>query len=176
MKKFVNPSELVAQIGLRPGYVVADFGCGAGFYCKPAAQAVGENGHVFAVDIMPERLAATMSSLISSGLRNASVIRADLEKPLTEIEVGSCDAVIVSSILHLVEKREAVIHNAFAILKTGGLLLVVEWKVESLSTIAPPPEKRIDQALLDKLVTAKAFRFERELMTDSEHYARLYTK
>lgn len=176
MKKFVNPSEIVAQVGLKPGQSVADFGSGAGFYSKAAATLVGENGHVFAIDIMPERLAATMSLLTSAGLRNASVIQADLEKPLLEIEVGSCDAVIVSSILHLVENRGAVLHNAFSVLKTGGLLLAVEWKLGSLATIAPPPQSRLDEAGMDKLILGKSFRLVRELRTDSDHFARLYTK
>lgn len=176
MAKFVNPASVIGQVDLRPGQVVADFGCGAGFYTIPAAKQVGEGGHVYALDIMPDRLAATMSSATAKGLRNVSVLQVDLEKPILDIKVGACDVVVVSSILHIASNREAVLHNAYAVLKTGGLLLVVEWKADVASTFGPKPEKRISKSSLDKLVLAKGLKFVRELEVDGQHYAMLYHK
>ena len=54
MTKFVNPGDIIAQLNLKKGQVVADFGCGAGFYSLAAAQFVADDGMVYAVDIMPD--------------------------------------------------------------------------------------------------------------------------
>lgn len=176
MPNFINPSSIVAQVGLKQGQTVADFGCGAGFYTIASAKLVGDSGHVFAIDVMPDRLEATMSAASHAGLRNITVAKADLEKPLAEPEVGSCDLVIVSSILHIVSNRDSVIHNAFASLKTGGLLLAVEWKIDAVSSFAPKPENRVGRTELDKIMLAKGFKYVRELVSDGDHYAMLYRK
>jgi cyclopropane fatty-acyl-phospholipid synthase-like methyltransferase len=36
MASFINPSTVIAQIGLQSGQTVADLGCGSGFYVIPA--------------------------------------------------------------------------------------------------------------------------------------------
>ena len=41
---------LLREIGLRPCYVVLDFGCGSGAYTLPASKVVGQCGRIFALD------------------------------------------------------------------------------------------------------------------------------
>src|SRR6185436_1814244 len=98
--KFLNPSEVVAQAGIMQGEVVADLGCGNGFYVLPAAQMVGPTGSVIAVDVMETKLAATISIANQFGYKNVRVVQADLSKPLLEIPENSCDMVIVGNIFH----------------------------------------------------------------------------
>ena len=74
---FVKPADIVGQAGLKYGQKVADFGCGAGFFTLPAARLVGDEGVVYAVDIMPDRLAVTQSSAQQAGLKNVQVVQAD---------------------------------------------------------------------------------------------------
>ena len=123
MSKFINPAAVVAQAGPTNGQVVADLGCGSGFYVLPAAQLVGNGGKVYAVDVMEDKLAATVSIARQMGYRNVTEVRAVLTRPLTEIPANSCDMVILGNILHQVPNQEAVIANAYRILKTGGRLL-----------------------------------------------------
>src|SRR5687767_5361001 len=125
MTKFINPSTVVAQAGLKNGQIVADLGCGAGFYVLPAAKAVGNNGLVYAVDVQDAKLAATQSAARQAGLKNITVLKADLDKPFLDIAEGSCDAVILGSIIHEISSREALFKNMYRILKTGGKVLAV---------------------------------------------------
>ena len=49
-RKWQNQEAILADIGLRSGFVFMDIGCGTGFFAIPAAQIVGEKGRVYALD------------------------------------------------------------------------------------------------------------------------------
>lgn len=177
MSKFLNPGNLVYQLGLNKGMLVADFGCGGGFYSIPAAQMVGGNGQVCAIDVIESKLAATQSISRQMGLRNVRVMRADLEKPMTEMNAGECDAVITANILHEVSNLKAVIQNIYRVLKTGGKVLVVEWKKE-FTPIGPSVEKRIEEKEMEKTFLGLGFRVFQDLdsSVDTYHYAKVFIK
>src|ERR1700683_2329028 len=118
MSRFLNPAEVVAQSGIMQGEVVADLGCGNGFYVLPAAQMVGPTGTVIAVDVQTAKLAATVSIANQFGYRNVRVIQANLGKPLLDIPMNSCDLVIVGNILHEIEEKGELIKSIYRILKS----------------------------------------------------------
>src|SRR6185437_11665488 len=118
--KFLIPAAVIAQTGLQQGDVVADLGCGHGFYVLPAAQMVGPSGVVYAVDLMEEKLGATISISNQFGYKNVRVVQADLAQPITDITYNSCDLVIVGNILHLMPQKEELIKNVYRLLKPGG--------------------------------------------------------
>lgn len=175
MSQFTNPNNIVASMGLSRGDVVADFGCGSGYYVVPAAQVVGQDGLVYAVDIQSSMCAVTQSSAKMHNLKNVRVVQTDLTQPLKEIDATSCDAVIVGSVLHQVGNAELVLRNAYKVLKTGGKLLVIEWKPE-LTTFGPPMEKRIPQKDLEKALQILGLKKDKEINTDSFHYALVFSK
>jgi len=172
--KFINPSTVVAQVGLKNGQTVADLGCGAGFYAIAAARLVG-NGQVYAVDVQDAKLAATQSAARQNGLKNITTIKADLDKPLLDIAESSCDAVILGSILHEIGSREALFKNAYRILKTGGKILAVEWKKE-MTPLGPPMDKRLAETELEQEFAKIGLRKEKSLPADSYHYAAVFIK
>jgi len=173
--KFLNPSEVIAQTGLMQGQVVADLGCGHGFYVLPAAQMVGPSGTVYAVDLLEDKLGATISITNQFGYKNVRVVQADLSKPMTEIVPNSCDLVIIGNILHLVDPRDQLIKNIYRILKPGGRVVVVEWK-NMATPFGPPMEKRVDQEKLEVLLMQVGLRKAKELQADGYHYAVLFEK
>ena len=175
MSKFINPSLVIAQTGLMQGQVVADLGCGSGFYVLPAAQMVGSSGEVYAVDVMENKLAATISIANQFGYKNVKVIKADLAKPLLEIPQNSCDLVIVGNILHEINQKEGLIKNIYRLLKTPGRVVVVEWK-RTATPFGPPLQKRIEQQALELLMLQAGFRRDKELEADGYHYAVLFEK
>ena len=48
-----NPYRILNTAGLKKGQQVLEVGCGPGFFTIPASRIVGEEGHVYAVDINP---------------------------------------------------------------------------------------------------------------------------
>lgn len=175
MSKFLNPSEVVAQSGLMQGEVVADLGCGNGFYVLPAAQMVGPTGTIIAVDVMEAKLAATVSIANQFGYKNIKVVRADLTKPLLDIPANSCDMAIVGNILHQIGNQEELIKNIYRILKAPGRVLIVEWKKTAIP-FGPPLNQRIEQQKMEILMMQTGMRKVRELDADNYHYAVLFEK
>jgi ubiquinone/menaquinone biosynthesis C-methylase UbiE len=175
MSQFLNPSEVMAQSGLMMGQVVADLGCGNGFYVLPTAQMIGPTGLVYAVDVQTQKLAATISIANQFGYKNVRVIQANLGKPLLDILPGSCDMVIIGNILHEIEQKEELIQNVYRVLKTPGRVVAVEWK-RTATPFGPPLERRMDQEKLEIMLQMAGFRKDKDLVADNYHYAVLYEK
>lgn len=175
MSKFLNPNVLMAQAGIGQGETVADLGCGSGFYVLPAAQLVGASGLVYGVDVMEDKLAATVSIANQFGQKNVHVVQADLSKPLLEIPEHSCDVVVAGNILHEISEPDMLVKNIYRLLKVPGKLLVVEWKTMPMP-FGPPMEKRIDQQKVEMLFLKAGLRKVKELEADAYHYAVIFEK
>lgn len=175
LKRFLDPASILAYSGIKSGATVADFGAGNGFYPVAAAKLVGENGVVYAVDAKPEALEATMSAARHEGLKNIYTVRHDMELPGTPIEDTSCDGVILSGILHLSHLRQNVLRESYRVLKTGGRLVVIEWKKEPLP-FGPPIDSRIDKSELPGILAESGFRLQTEIPADAFHYAFVFLK
>ena len=63
-----DTAALIRKMDLKPGQKVADIGCGSGYYSRRMAEAVGEGGTVFAVDVQPEMLAILKQKAAGAGL------------------------------------------------------------------------------------------------------------
>lgn len=175
MARFINPSLIVAQTGLMQAQVVADLGCGNGFYVLPAAQMVGGQGTVYAVDVVENKLAATVSIANQFGYKNVRVVKADLAKPVLDIAENSCDLVIVGNILHEINQKEGLIKNIYRLLKSGGRVVAVEWK-KTATPFGPPISSRIEQQALEIMLMQSGLRKIKELQADGYHYAVLFEK
>jgi ubiquinone/menaquinone biosynthesis C-methylase UbiE len=82
----------VARLGLKPGESVLDVACGTGPATVAAAQAVGENGRVLAVDYAEQMLAIAREKVARLGVGNVELRAADITA--LELEEGSFDAVL----------------------------------------------------------------------------------
>mgnify|MGYP000160820211 CR=1 FL=1 len=175
MNTFIDPSRVVAQMGLEPGNVVADFGCGSGYYSLAAAQIVGQTGLIHAIDVQESKLAVTQSIAKQKSISNIVVHQINLELPLKELEPACCDGVILASILHETKNPQALIKNCYLVLKTGGRLLAVDWK-KTMTPIGPAMSSRMDEYQLEKMLVLAGFRKDQTLDGDSSHYAFVFIK
>ena len=173
--RFLDPEQILAHAGLEKNNVVADFGCGNGFYPVAAAKMVGENGTVYAVDVKPESLEATMSAAKHEGLSNIYTIRHDMELPGVDIKESSCDAVILAGILHLAKLQQNVLKETYRVLKSGGKIIAIEWKKENLP-FGPNINNRLSQKELTDLMSKSGFRHQSETPADAFHYSLIFQK
>ena len=173
--RFLDPSEILPNAGIQKGEIIADFGCGNGFYPLAAAKAVGKDGMVYAVDVKNEALEATLSAAKHENIKNIYTIRHDLEKPGVNIKDNSCDTVILSGILHLAKLQKNILRETYRVLKSGGKIVIIEWKKERLP-FGPDISKRISAQEIGDIMAASGFRFKSEIPADSFHYALVFVK
>lgn len=174
-EKFLNPEQVLTAVPLRPGMIVADFGTGNGHYAAAAGKLVGKKGQVWALDIMEDALSQTATLAKLEGLHNVSTRQCDLEKygscPVPEM---AADIVVMSGLLHQVQDKDAVLREAYRVLKTGGLLLVTEWRPES--AFGPGSEDRLAPTATRALLEKSGFRPKGEVPAGAFHYAFIYEK
>ena len=174
-KQFLKPDELLSSVGVSPEAVIADFGCGNGYYSVAAGILVGAKAQVFALDLMEDALSQTASLAKLTGLHNIITKLCNLETIRgSSLADTSCDLIILASILHQVENKENLLREAYRILKTGGKVLVVEW--EKVASFGPEHKIRVMKEEVKKLAEKLGFRPEKELPAGSFHYALLFKK
>lgn len=173
--KFIKPQNVVAQMGLKPGQVVADLGSGSGFFALGAAKILGNTGKVIAVDVQQSKLTTTFSAGSQQGFKNIQILQANLDQPLQDIPDASVDAVIMASILHEIKNRQMLLQNAYKILKTGGIVLAVEWKAQH-TVFGPPLEQRLPEEELEQELAKLGLHKVKSIPADMFHYAVVFQK
>lgn len=169
--KFIDPGAIIKQLDTNPGDIVADFGCGPGYFSLPFASAIGESGHLYALDVLPQALESVMSKAKISGLVNISTKRVNLEKKDSSGLPGeSIDWVIMKDVLFQNQKKEAILAEAHRILKKEGKVILVEWN-EKNSAMGPDEKVRISKKQLEEIMATSGFKIENKINAGDFHYA-----
>lgn len=142
--ELLNTLDLLKHAGVGNAMTVADLGCGnAGFFVMQAAKMVGNDGLVYAVDIMKPVLASVTSAAKQAGLHNVQTVWTNLEVYRgAKIPDETVDVALLINILFQSSKVQNIIREASRLLKVGGRLLVVDWK-STPSPLGPPHEMRV---------------------------------
>jgi len=156
---------------------MADLGCGAtGHFVFPAAEIVGRDGVVYAVDIMRPTLETIDRRKKQENLINIQTVWSNLEiYNATKIESGSLDIALLINTLYQSHKRIEVMREAVRLLKKGGRLIVVEWKNVNLP-FGPPVEERVNLEPLKKAAAKMGLDLEEEFFAGQYHYGLIFSK
>ncbi len=173
---FVDPETVVRQSQVSPGATVVDFGCGSGFFSFAFARAVGEEGKVYAMDILPSALEAVASRAKHLGLTNIFPQRANLERVGgTRLEESSVDWVLMKDVLFQNKNKEAMLAEAWRILRAGGRVFVMEWN-ELDQGVGPETTLRLEKATLMDLAERGGFGLVQEFLVGDFHYGFVFEK
>ncbi len=123
-----NSKLLFEQLQLAEGEVACDFGCGNGFYTLPMAEAVGEDGAVFAVDIQQEMLELLGLRVKEAGLENVRPVLGTISDP--KLPKSSCDAIVQIDVYHELSHPVTTLKHLRDALTETGELILVEFRLE----------------------------------------------
>jgi len=116
-------AKFLRKIGLKPGDRVVDFGCGSGHYSIPAAQVVGREGKVFAVDEDRKLLLEFEKIARREGLSNILTLNTRGQFNI-ELPDKSLDVILAYDVLHYFDKRKILFSEFNRLLRKGGLFSV----------------------------------------------------
>lgn len=131
---------VVAALALKEGDVVADIGAGTGLYSLLFAEAVGENGHVYAVDIEPLFLDLINRRAEDIGLENVTAVLG--RRNNIALPKNSIDVVFIADTYHYFDDREEIMRSVKDALKPGGALVVVDFEITS-ETVRPEDKSHV---------------------------------
>jgi ubiquinone/menaquinone biosynthesis C-methylase UbiE len=119
------PKEILQETGIKPGFRVLDYGCGPGGHSIAAAELVGEQGRVYALDIHPLALEAVEKAAAEKHLANIETIQSACA---TGLDAESLDMVMLYDIFHMLRNQKEVLREVLRelhrVLKLGAILSV----------------------------------------------------
>ncbi len=174
---FVDPHAVIRSLPEKPKGVIADFGCGAGYFSLEFAKEVGDDGRVIAIDVLPSALEAIQGRIKADGIHNIVTKRANLERVNgSGLEPSSIDWVIAKDVLFQNAKRDILIGEIARVLRPGGHAVIMEWGPAAGGGIGPDVKLRVSPDEVRGLLTTTGFSDIQDLSVGAYHYAFFVTR
>jgi len=122
IRRLLDPPQSLVERYVSEGQVVADLGCGPGYYAIPLAESVGPKGKVYAVDSDEKAIRAVEKKSKKRGYDNIETHTASAFD-LSFIRDGAVDFVLALGLLCSMapQQRESAANEMRRILEPGGL-------------------------------------------------------
>ena len=109
--------------GIQPGQTVLEVGCGTGFFTIPAAELIGDQGCLVAMDALSDYTKLVSNKVQAAGLKNVRVVKRDALD--TGLDTASIDKVLLFGVIPFpFLPLNRLLPEMNRILKTEGTLAV----------------------------------------------------
>lgn len=174
----LNAAEILRRAHLDIGMTVGDFGCGgSGQFTLEAAHIVGENGKVYAVDILKSALSSITSKARLTRQQNIRAVWSNLEiyGATRAVRDGTVDLGIIVNTLHQTQKPLAILKEVVRMVSRNGRILVVEW-MTGRASFGPAEKALVLPDRVRSMAKELTLREEASFEAGPYHYALLLTK
>ena len=122
-----NTSQLLKNLAIQPGTVIADIGAGSGYHSTLLSKMVGD-GKVYAVDVEKEMIAYLKNRIKLEGYKNIIPLLSTEQK--VSLPANSIDVMLLVDVYHEFSFPYEMTLSMLEALKPGGKLVLVEFTAE----------------------------------------------
>ncbi|MFA6466664.1 MAG: methyltransferase domain-containing protein [Patescibacteria group bacterium] len=175
--ELLNANQILSQIlGLKTGQRVADLGAGGGLFTLQAARLVGNQGEVYAVDIMKTILSDIESKSRMANLYNIKTVWSNIEiLGATKIPEATLDFVFLVNILFQSKSVDSMLSEAARLMKNGAKMLVIDWS-DSNTKVGPHNDRRLDPNSIISQAQAMNLILEQQFIAGQYHFGLIFIK
>jgi len=148
------PEVALSVLKIEKGATVADIGAGSGFITERLAARVGPGGRVLANDVQPQMLELLARRLARKKIGNVTLVQGTIDDPKLPHE--SVDLALMVDVYHEFSQPQAMLRHLREALKSGGRLVLLEYRKEDPS-IPIRPEHKMSVAEAKLEVEAEGF-------------------
>ena len=167
-----NTTQLLKNLSVKPGMVVADIGAGSGYHSALLSKMVG-NGKVFAVDVEPEMIAYLNARIKQEKLSHiVPVLSTEKNVVLPE---NTVDIILLVDVYHEFSFPYEMALSMRSALKPGGKLVLVEFRAED-PTVPIKTIHKMSEKQSVKELKAAGFIFEKNMDNLPWQHCMVFTK
>ena len=154
-----NTSQLLKNLGIKSGMLIADIGAGSGYHSALLSKMVG-TGKVFAVDVEPEMIGYLNERIKQEKLsRIVPVLSTEQKVSLPE---NTVDIMLLVDVYHEFSYPYEMALSMRAALKPGGKLVLVEFRSED-QTVPIKTIHKMSETQAIKELRAAGFTFDKNI-------------
>lgn len=172
-RKILPPEVTLEKLHLQTGDIVADVGCGIGYFSIPAAVIVGEMGKVYAMDISDEMLREVQERARENNVANVETVKT-IENSLIVAD-ESITYAFMCNVLHETENVSRFLEEVKRVLVREGKVAIIDW-MKKESHIGPPIHHRIAEQELLNMLNNMEFTVIKKIDIGNEFYGIVVTK
>jgi ubiquinone/menaquinone biosynthesis C-methylase UbiE len=130
--------NLLRPADIKPGGSWADLGAGSGAFTFATRELSGATASIYAVDKDRASLNELEQAYIArfGDSQNLNLIAGDFTRAL---DIPALDGIVMANSLHFFKDKEKILRHVSSYLKPNGLLLIVEYNVDSGNPWVPYP-------------------------------------
>lgn len=160
----IDPDKLWAALEPDHPQVLVDIGAGTGLFARAFADKMPE-GDIYACDLSPVMIDWMRQHVVPNFPR---IHVQPSTETATGLADGIADLVIMINLHHELERPEALLVEAYRLLKNGGKVLVVDWKKQETGE-GPPLEIRVEAEEIMRQLRVAGFSAVRSQETLEKH-------
>jgi ubiquinone/menaquinone biosynthesis C-methylase UbiE len=158
-----RPADVIHALNVQPGNIVADLGCGSGYFALKLGAVVGPTGYVFAEDIRKLPLGFLWFRAAARGEHGVKIILGETDDP--HLPKG-LNAVLISNTYHEFTNSQAVLGHVYNSLAPNGRLVVVDREPKPNQPKLPEVEHEIVATQVESDLRQEHF----EIVNRQDHF------
>ena len=172
----IDTTKFFQELDLKKGITFLDVACGWGAYSLAAADIVGKDGQVYAVDLFEEGITSLRKEADAKGIQNLATFVSNVAQKIP-VDNDCVNVCLMATVLHdfvgdKVERQ--VMKEIVRVMKPNGVLAIVEYHKKE-GPPGPPKRVRLSPEEVVKILSVYGYKQNRYTEIGPDNYLQIYT-